>query len=220
MVQPIMDFDEIGTRRAGEHRGGRPQKYVLDERGRRLLLGMYDGSSENITRLEQMLTVPRSVVKKWASELGLTPQKAPAWTEKEIQYLETSIKKKSLDTIAKHLKRTKTAVKVKARRLNLSRVHSNGYTMLDVKLALGNDTKTISKWIEKDWLKGKRQGPNTPVWLFTDKNIRDFVIAHPNEIDPRRCDWIWMVDLLAGGDHCGIGPLDKNRGKEEKDEHE
>jgi DNA helicase HerA-like ATPase len=29
--------------------------------------------------------------------------------------------------------------------------------------------------------------------------VREFIIAHPNEIDPRRMDWLWMVDLLSGG---------------------
>lgn len=218
MVQPIMNFDDIGALRTGTHRGGRRQKYVLDDRGRRLLIGMYDGTGETNAKLERMLGVPRAVVKKWGRELGLARQKAPAWTEAEVQYLQASIRKKSLDEIAKHLGRTKTSVRLKVRRLNLSLVRSGGYSMTDIRLALGNDFKTIAKWVERGWLKGKRKGPNTTAWFFTDKNIRDFIIAHPHEVDPRRADWIWLVDLLAGGSYAGLGSLARNQGKGESDE--
>lgn len=207
MVQPIMNFDEVGTMRTGAHRGGRPQKYVLDDRGRRLLLDLYNGSTENTTKLEHLLSAPRPVIKRWARELGVGRQKAPNWTPEEILYLQTNIRRKGLDEMAKHLGRTKTSIRIKARRLSLSLVNTDGYTMLDIRLALGNDTKTIQKWMEKGWLQGKRQGKNSHNWRFTNKNIRDFVIAHPNEIDNRRMDWLWMVDLLVGGNDYGLGSL-------------
>lgn len=218
MVQPIMDFDEVGTMRTGDHRGGRHQKYVLDDRGRRLLLDLYDGSTANTTKLEHLLSVPRRVVKRWARELGVGRQKAPDWTPEEILYLQTNIRRKGLDEMAKHLGRTTTSIRIKARRLSLSFVNTDGYTMSDMRLALGNDAKTIQKWMEKGWLQGRRQGKNSHNWRFTNKNIRDFVIAHPNEIDNRRIDWLWMVDLLVGGNNYGLGSLLNEHVKSEEAE--
>ena len=119
--------------------------------------------------------------------------------------------------MAKHLGRTKKAVKLKANRLSLSLVRTSGYTMSDVRLALGCDTKTVQKWIERGWLVGKRQGPNSHNWRFTNQNVRDFIIAHPNEIDHRRMDWLWMVDLLVGGNDYGLGSLAEERTKREEE---
>ena len=213
MVRPLMSFEDVGTKRAGIHAGGMPQKYVLDERGRRLILGMYDGTSERISDLERMLGVPRWVVRKWGRELGLARTKEPFWTQEEEEYVEHNLHRKSLADIAKHLGRTKTAVKLKAKRLGVNKTQE-GYTMRGLCMGLGCDHKKVEYWMRIGWLKGKRRGSERvagqggDMWLFTDRDIRKFVISHPNEVDQRRCDFLWLVDLLAGGnDYGGISAL-------------
>lgn len=81
-------------------------------------------------------------------------------------------------------------------------------------LGLGCDHHTVERWLQKGWLKGtKRHTERTrDMWYFTDQSIRDFVRKHPNEIDPRRADWLWLVDVLVGG----LGELSAERG--ERDE--
>lgn len=217
MVQPLMSFDDIGKKRTGPHVGGIRQKYVLDEPGRRLIFARYDGTTPTINELAERLCVPRWTVKKWAGEMGLTRQKEPPWTQTEMDYLEKFLHRKSMADIAKKLGRTKMAVKLKAKRLGVNKCYQEGYTMHGLQLALGCDHKKIRQWVEHGWLKGSRRGTERhgaqkgDVWLFTDRAVRKFIIAHPNEIDVRRADWLWLVDVLAGG----IGALDTDRGEQE-----
>jgi hypothetical protein len=128
----------------------------------------------------------------------------------------------SLADIAKYLHRTKTAVKLKAKRLGVSKGTQEGYTLGGLCLALGCDHHKVQKWIERGWLTGRRRkserttSQGGDMWLFVDKDIRKFVIAHPNEIDQRRVDFLWLVDLLAGNNNHGIGSLSREYAKEEK----
>lgn len=212
MVQPLMEI--IGTRRVGIHRGGVRQKYVLDDVGRRLLLEQYNGRTETIDHLMEShftpLGIPRDKVKTWACQLGLARKKEPRWTTKDLNYVERNLHKKSLGAIAKHLHRTKTAVTIKAKKLGVAKSHE-GYTMRGLMVGLGmTNHHRVLFWLEQGWLKGSRRKTERPaerdIWYFSDRAIRDFVRSHPEEVDPRRADWLWLVDVLLG-DATGIGSL-------------
>lgn len=204
MVQPLRPLEQVGARREGIHRGGRQQQYFLDESGRRLILALYDGTTEKTDELMERLHVPRWRVKRWAIDLGLVPpqKKQPDWTEQDELYLEAHIGRQSFARIAQTLGRTKTAVQVKAKRIGVNQL-SSGYTMRGLCMALGCNHHKAERWLKNGWLEGTRRESDRPsgidFWLFTDQHIRDFVIAHPLEIDPRRIDWVWMVSLLSGG---------------------
>lgn len=221
--QPVYtSFDQVGTKREGVHKGGIKQQYILDDRGRRLLLSLYDGTSERIDELERLMHIPRWKIRHWASQLALTRQKEPFWTAEDEEYLARNLHRKSIADIAQTLGRTKTAVKVKAKRLGINKTIQEGYTMRGLCLALGCDHHKIEKWLKYGWIKGQRRqservsAQGGDIWFFTDSDVRSLVIAHPNEIDQRRCDWLWMVDLLAGGNNYGIGSLAKTYGEREK----
>lgn len=213
MTQALMPLELVGAKRTGKHAGGHPQKYVLDKPGRRLILARYDGTSKVIDELMQHFPgYPRYIIKKWGRELGLARQKEPRWTEHEITYLEHNLYKKRLGDIAKHLRRTETAVRLKAKRLGMNKTQE-GYTMRGLCLGLGIDHHKVEKWLANGWIKARRRGSDrTPeqggdIWYFSDKAIKDFIRHHPEEIDPRRADWLWLVDILVGGDYGGIGAL-------------
>src|SRR5580765_7638695 len=121
MEQSFKVFDDVGKRRTDA--GGVPQRYVLDEQGRRLMLAYYDGTTPIIDDLVKKLQVPRWVVKKWASNMGLARQKEPPWSQAEIEYLESYLHRQSLGAIAKKLGRTKVAVKLKAKRLGINKCY-------------------------------------------------------------------------------------------------
>jgi hypothetical protein len=213
MVQPLMPVEATGTRRTGIHRGGRRQIYVLDDVGRRLLIEQYDGKTETIDHLMRThftpRGIPRSRVKAWACQLGLARQKEPRWTNKDLAYIERHLHKKSLGVIAKHLKRTKIAVQLKAKQLGVSKTQE-GYTMRGLMMGLGvTNHRRIELWIKQGWIRAsRRQTENSACdyWYFSDAGIRDFIKNHPEEVDPRRADWLWLVDVLLGGD-MGIGSL-------------
>lgn len=214
MGQTLIPIEQTGMRRNGKHAGGVRQKYLLDEPGRRLILAKYDGRKETIEELAEMLCVPRWKVRRWASDLGLARSRDPRWTQDEIAYLERYLHLQSLDTIAKKLRRTKTAVRLKAKRLGINKCYQEGYTLRGLCLGLGCDHHKIRKWIEKGWLKGRRRGTEREAndcWYFSDAAIRDLVRHHPEEIDPRRADWLWLVDILLG--EKGLGELASIRGE-------
>jgi hypothetical protein len=207
MTQPLVPFEQIGAKRTGIHKGGVSQKWVLDDRGRRLIMDLYDGTSERIDELQRYFPgVPRYVIRKWGRSLGLARQKEPPWTDEEIQYLEKYLHRISLGDIAKQLGRTKIAVQLKAKRIGLNKCYQEGYTLRALCLGLGvTNHHRVQHWIDKGWLKGtRRQTERTEsqggdVWLFTDQAIREFVRRHPEEIDLRRVDKYWFLDVIMGG---------------------
>ncbi len=178
------------------------RRYVLDEPRRRLLMARYDGRTQTITELQQRLHVPRWKVRHWAAELGLARQKEPIWSDDEIAYLEANLHRQSIAKIARRLGRSPTAVRLKAKRLGI-RKSGEGYTMTSLCVALGVDHHKVEHWIAAGWLKGTRRQTERQaiqggdMWLFTDAAIRKLVRDHPAEIDPRRVEWIWLVDVLT-----------------------
>jgi len=215
MAQPLMALDQIGSKRTGRNAGGLRQKYFLDEPGRRLIRAKYNGRTEVIDELATRLNVPRWIVKRWARDMGLTRRKEPPWTQEEEDYVQRHMYKVSIAAIAKHLGRTKTAVKMKAKRLGANKLQE-GYTMSALCMGLGCDFKTVKKWIERGWLKGRRRNTERTdgqgdIWYFSDAAIKEFVRKHPQEVDQRHFDWLWLVDILLGG----LGELDTQYGEKE-----
>lgn len=210
MTQPLVPLEQIGTKRTGIHKGGLPQKYILDEPRRQLIQAFYDGSSKQIDELERMLPgIPRWKIKNWATQMGLTNQKDPRWSEKEIQYLESYLHKMSLDDIARNLGRTKAAVQLKAKRMGLNKTTQEGYSMRGLCLGLGCNHHKVARWLDKGWLVGIRrltertEQQGGDVWYFSDNAIRTFIRNHPEEIDLRHVDKYWFLDLVF----CGLGEL-------------
>lgn len=210
MTQPLRPLEQVGSKRSGKNAGGIRQKYFLDEPGRRLLLARYDGKPETIDELVRRLNVPRWTVRKWAGELGLTRKREPRWTPEDEVYLERNLHCKSLAALAVYLGRTKVSVRLKAKRLGINKCYQEGYTMRGLCQGLGCDHKQVERWLERGWLKGRRrqtERTHAPdVWYFSDDAIRKFIIAHPQEVDPRRFDWLWVVDVL-----CNIGELSSSK---------
>lgn len=206
MGQSFVALEDLGIARAGRHKGGIKQKHFLTDQQRRMIINEYDGTENNITDLVRRIGAPRWRVKRWAQELGLARRgvKQPYWTEEEERYLESHLHRQKIGVIAKHLGRTDVAVKLKAKRLGVNKT-SEGYTARGLGLGLGCDSHKVAKWVEKGWLKGARRGTDRQglqhedLWLFLENDIRDFLIAHPLEIDQRRMDWLWVVDILSNG---------------------
>lgn len=178
-------------------------RYILSEPIQRLLLAKYDGKTETIDELERLTGLPRWKIRNWARSQGLARTKEPNWSEAEETYLEQHLTKHSLTQIAHHLGRSKVAVKLKAKRLGI-RKQAEGYTLCGLCLAFGCDHHTIEKWIRAGWLKGTRRQTERTVeqgdtWYFSDAAVRRLITEHPLEIDPRKADWLWLVDILSGG---------------------
>lgn len=179
------------------------KKYTLDEHGRRMILERYDSSTKRITELQRALGVPRDAIHKWAHDLGVTRRSSRRWRAKEIAYLEQHTTKSPVD-IAEHLGRPKSAVQAKMRMLGLD--VSDGYSLLDIKDGLGCSHATSVEWVKRGWLRGTRRVFDPTTWNFTDAQIRDFIRKHPEEIDLRRVDQLWFLDVCLD-----LGSLDNPR---------
>ncbi len=156
-----------------------------------------------IRELKRQTGFPRWYVKRQAQRLGLTmhPDRRP-WTPDEMETLDKLLGKVSVATMAKRLKRTETSVVMKIKALGHSRRVSEGYTIRDLELSLGEDHQKIRRWIENGWLRDGIQGANHrggnghDTHRFSDKQILDFVKVHPQEINLGRVDQVWFLDLV------------------------
>jgi len=201
-MEAAKPVEQVGAKRT--RHGGVPQKWVLTEQGRRLMIERYDGSSECISELQRYLGVPRYVVHRWARAMHLTGSKGANWTEDEIVYLKKHYNAKQTEDIAAYLGRTVLAVKAKASHIGLD--VSDGYSLDEVRQGLGRSWETVNKWVKLGWLKGRRCTFNATTWNFTDAQIRDFLRSHPLEVDLRRVDQLWFLDVCLD-----LGALDNPR---------
>lgn len=192
---------QVGAKRT--YHGGTPQKWKLDDRGRRLIAECYDGTSRCVDELQRQLGVPRYIIREWAKELGVGRNSpCPRWLPDEVAYLESHINTTAVNAIAEHLGRSENSVRIKARKMGLD-VH-DGYSLKDIWEGLGCSHTTAVKWVKEGKLKGTRRAFDEGTWHFTDAQIRDFVRSHPMEIDLRRVDQLWFLDVCLGG----LGNLD------------
>lgn len=185
-------------------KGGPRRQYTVTEPGRARIRELYNGTSANIDILSAELIAPRYMIKKWAREEGLTRTRNDRrWTTEEEDYLELHLRKVSLKKIGAKLGRTPAAVKQHAYRLGISKCLTHGYTLSKLSVAVGYTRTKVERWVNNGWLKGvRRQTERTEgqsdVWYFSNKEVRKFIKEHPLEIDGRRVDMVWLVDLLTG----------------------
>jgi DNA-directed RNA polymerase specialized sigma subunit len=198
----------VGSRR--RTMGGHPQKYFLSDSGRELILARYDSQTETIDWLAEQLStpehpVPRWQVRKWAKDLGVARLKEPPWSEAEVSFLRNSVRRSGLKKIAKALGRSETSVKIKAKRLGIRKlVTGDGYTMRAICRGLGVDHHQVQHWLTNGWFWGERRESRRhgrqrgDIWYFTAEAIQELVRQHPEEIDLRRVDRDFFIEVLLG----------------------
>ncbi len=189
------------------------RKYFLTEAEIQLIGRFYDGKTEATDKILRLLDhrYPRWYIKRKAQEMGLAKCfKMPNWSEKEVQYLHDHFPKQGFGAIQKGLKRINgginrsvTAIVLKKKREGINK-RSDGYTMRMVEDLLGADHHKIEAWVNKGWLKDGRKGTlRTPIQggdmhHFEANDLRDFVINHYEEIDLRRVEKFYFIQLVAG----------------------
>lgn len=176
------------------------QKYFFTPAQDKVLLNRYDSKKETVNALAAAFGFPTWTIRKRAAILGVSRTKEPRWSEADEDYLRKHYSTKSLRTLSKELNRTITSIMLKKKRLGIRKT-DDGYTLRGLCEALGVDHHKVEYWVAQGWLKKRGRGiqrEEHDYWLVTDKNLRDFVRAHPEEIDLRRVDKFWFIDLLAG----------------------
>lgn len=179
------------------------KKWIWTDTMDQLLTNSYDprvkGRSEEIAG---RLHIPRWAVNRRAAVLGLSRPKDRPWIAEEEAYLEASFHRVSVKAMARKLGRSPTAVKLKAKRLGL-RKSGEGYTCLSLAQALGVDSHWVLARIKSGKMRAShRHTERTPQqgggsWLITEEAFIAFLREHPYEIDVRKVDSLWFMDLIG-----------------------
>lgn len=191
-------------------RGGVEQKWFMTDRARSMILNEYD--SKNRREIARRLAVPPWIVSKWAGDLGVRRVKEKPWTSEQVAFLERNVSTMGWKRLSRELGRSVCAIKLKAKRLRCGKIVRDGYTAHMLTGLFGVDHRAIERWIGRGWLKARRRRTDrTPAqggdaYFITDRSLRRFICKHPDEIDLRRVDRFWFIDLAFGSDHAGYGP--------------
>lgn len=91
---------------------------------------------------------------------------------------------------------------MKIKVLGHSRRFTDGYTIRDLELCFGKDHHKVQMWIENGWPDDGSQGTSRSngndqnIHRFCEKQILNFVKAHPQIINRCKVDELWFLDLL------------------------
>jgi hypothetical protein len=79
------------------------------------------------------------------------------------------------------------------------------YSAYSLAQALGIDPHAVTRWIKSGHLKGKFRGTargpqqNGDSYLIQERDVRRFILEHPTDIDLRKVDQLWFLDLITNG---------------------
>ena len=161
-----------------------------------------------MTRLAKQLNVPRSALSYRCKELGIIESRdSRPWSDRENEILAERAHL-SLQVIQRHLKkagfrRTQSAIigQRKLMRINMedAKLEAGVYTGKQLALCMGVDCRTVYRLINKGMLTAKRAGyeRDRDYWHITEKSIRAMLINYTAEIDFRKVDKYWLVDILT-----------------------
>ena len=167
--------------------------------------------------LAKKLGVPRWKITRQACCLGLIAKKKkePDWTAPELKLLESQARF-TPENISRKFKalgysRSITAIVLKRTRMRFLQ-NLNGQSANSLSLCFGVDVKAITRWIKKGYLKAERRGTSRvssqggDMYYIKDAWVKSFIVNFVDEIDLRKIDKHWLVDLLAGRQDFGTGP--------------
>ena len=161
-----------------------------------------------IRLLAKKVGMPHWALKKRARELGLARTKELPWSERELEIL-ARYAWMSDERIRLKLKtaghaRTVTAIHLKLKRMRFKH-DGSFYSACSLAQALGIDPHAVTRWIKSGHLKAKLRGTarteqqNGDSYLIQEKDVRRFILEHPTDIDLRKVDQLWFLDLITNG---------------------
>ena len=205
----------VSGRCAGTMRdvGPHPRKYVftaqLDERIRRIYLVQPGAKTRpGIRQLAEQVGIPHWALNKRARELGLARTKELLWSEPELailaRYAWMSDERIRLKLKSAGYMRSATAIHLKLRRMRFKSdpCFYSGKGLAD---ALGIDSHVVTRWIKAGHLRAQFRGTKRTeqqggdIYLIREKDVRRFILQHPTEIDLRKVDQLWFLDLITSG---------------------
>ena len=180
---------------------------AMDEEIRRAYHFFLDYNNRRaIGACARKLQMPRWAINRRAALLGLARIKEPAWTVDETAILERwghltdAVIQRKLKSAGFH--RSVNAIHLKVKRLHI-RQNLDGYSANALALAFGVDGHKITYWINRHMLKATRRGTartesqGGDTYWITHNAVREFVLKHPDEVDLRKVEKWWFLDLVS-----------------------
>lgn len=207
---PVQLVCERELSRASTH--GR-RKYTFSDQIDQLIREIYFSPPDaknrpGIRLLAKKVGIPHWALKKRARVLGLARTKEKPWSEPELEILARhawmSDERLRLKLKAAGYARSATAVHLKLRRMGFKQ-DGSFYSANSLAQALGIDPHAVTRWINKGHLKAKFRGTargpqqNGDIYLIREKDVRRFILEHPSDIDLRKVDQLWFLDLVTNG---------------------
>jgi len=189
------------------------RKYVFTDQIDQLIRELYLSHRDAKTRpgirlLSKKVGMPHWALKKRARELGLARTKELPWSERELEilarYAWMSDERIRLKLKAAGYSRTVTGIHLKLKRMRFKH-DGSFYSAYSLAQALGIDPHAVTRWIKSGHLKAKFRGTargpqqNGDSYLIQEKDVRRFILEHPTDIDLRKVDQIWFIDLITKG---------------------
>lgn len=210
-ARTVQAITEYARKRGLHHQAGhtfRPTTPEIDRAIKRLYHRGYLKPGE-LKKFCQTWDRPRQWVRLQAIRLGVRFEgRRTPWTPEEDAILDahegrgTRYVQKAL-TAAGFPGRTEPAIGQRMWLLGLERRDkSEEFTASEAGRLLGEDSHVVLNWIKAGALVAKRgetrQDGKAAEWFVSRANLRAFMIKHPGEWFPGRCDRYWLVDMLAG----------------------
>jgi len=161
--------------------------------------------------LATALSVPRWVVTHRAVFLGVARIKEPYWTPEEEEYVGKNYARSALKAMHRKLGRSEGAIRLKAKRLGYRKM-GEGYTLSSLAQALGVDPHWVGNRVRSGALKAThRHSKRLPqqggdAYYITDQAVVDFIRNHPMDIDLRKVDRLWFIEVMLGAPNGRAAP--------------
>lgn len=187
----------------------RPVKWPITSEMHEQIKKLYRNNTGNgeVAEYAKRIGYPRWKITRYAVTHGwlARQKKEPDWSEKELKILEYNAHL-SPEAIQRRLvkygyKRTECAIVLKRKRMRFLK-NLNGQSANSLALCFGTDVKFITRAIKHGKLKAKKRGTKRierqggDHYHIKDKDIRAYIIGYVAEIDFRKIDKYWLVDLL------------------------
>lgn len=191
---------------------GQPQrpKYIVTPEIHSRIEAVYKKMTGNgeVTALAAELGFPRDKVTRYAVSQGWIAKQCakPVWTDEEKRQLQRFARYTpaviQLKMAERGYKRTVSSIVNEMTRMHMLQ-NLDGHSATDVAACFGVETHCIIRALKAGRLHAVRRGTaRTGVqggdqWYILDKDIKTYILNHLHDIDIRKVDKYWFVDMIA-----------------------
>ncbi|MGH9435263.1 MAG: hypothetical protein ACRD06_04610, partial [Terriglobia bacterium] len=99
--------------------------------------------------------------------------------------------------------RTETAIKLKMRRMLITKDTLDYYSVTTIALAMGIDSHKVMGWVRRGWLRCQMKGTartdlqGGDSHLVHTNELRRFLLNHPDEYELSPVEKFWYIDLVS-----------------------